>query len=529
MTTPTWTIVFDGPACAGKTSNLRRLYEDHSNGSEAGLVSPEERDGETTMFDWLRLDEFELANGTTCSLLLLGTPGHGAYRSTRHFLLELADAVVFVVESTANRLRWAIPALHEAMVSRPDADAVVLQANKQDLAEALPPGVVVERLGVRLVTVGASSGSGHGVEATLREAVSAAQRVGARSRAPGSLVLPRDPEELMARVLEHLERVEVRTKTLVPGESERPPRDQAGMPKSGAHPSNPVITPVYPPDDGSEPPPSSVDLGATRPRTQSGAQPTFREIPTGSEPTPHIWPAREVRAWLQGLARPTQFQRLKGGDIEGVVGDARYRTHERWCFRDRAEARSAIRARAAAAMRLGRVAPVGGALVLVEEADEGYRLWSVVPRSAPRLDEQLAEMKEAADGDGIDRVLGMLARFLADCFSRAGDATPIADASTTHFSMHPRDVLVCLATQLREEIEPADAVDELRRAAAAIDGEFDASLQERWVTALATTFVEASPDLGERLAIDPGEVSSPAAVRAWLKASPGSAVASEAG
>lgn len=174
-------IVYDGPATAGKTANLRSLHAAFSQRSMDGIHVPAENArGRTLFFDWLELlvghvDEWPLR----CQILTV--PGQLALAKRRVRLLKEVDAVVLVCDSTPKGVaaaRIAATSLvyvlgHCGNTSAP----VIVQANKQDLAGALAPRDVALRLGMgaHLRVVPARATEGEGVRETLIAALDAAR------------------------------------------------------------------------------------------------------------------------------------------------------------------------------------------------------------------------------------------------------------------------------------------------------------------------------------------------------------------
>lgn len=165
-------IVYDGLATAGKTTNLRALYEAFSHRATGGVYAPAEtRTGRTLYFDWLELfvghlDDWPLR----CQILTV--PGQFVYAHRRFHLLKEIDGVVLVCESTERGLasgKIALAFLHKALASSGnDAAPIVLQANKQDVAGALAPEAFAAALDFKpQAVIGAVASTGDGVRPTL--------------------------------------------------------------------------------------------------------------------------------------------------------------------------------------------------------------------------------------------------------------------------------------------------------------------------------------------------------------------------
>lgn len=128
-------MVYDGPALAGKTTNLRALAE--RLGRE--IYSGEEADGRTLYLDWVDYlgGRFE---GMPIRCQLVSVPGQQVLHRRRRWILEGADAVVFVADSrpsqaAENQRSFAL--LREVLLSKSPPVGIIVQANKRDVDGAM--------------------------------------------------------------------------------------------------------------------------------------------------------------------------------------------------------------------------------------------------------------------------------------------------------------------------------------------------------------------------------------------------------
>lgn len=490
-------IVFDGPASAGKTSNLRRLCESIPAEKRSELISPDERDGETQYFDWLRVNTASTTDETTTSALLLAVPGHGTFRPRRQALLALADVVVFVLDSTPHRLRWAAPLFRElpTRFGGSTERRVIIQANKQDLDDALDPTAVAEsfaKLAPPVPIFGACAKTGVGVDETLAAAIETAVRY--REAGPRTSPYPRTPEELMQYLAATTKKMEDRSKTLVPvGPGGAQPKSSAGQPRSLRRPSSTAITPLFPPR--SEVPPD--DERPTEPlRSYSGEVPTNFVLPNGSEPTPQLWPAVKARQWLKGLEQPHHFVKLSSGDIEGVTDEARFRTHEDWRYDDLREAKLALRARAQTAVALGEDGPVREALVLVDDGERGYRMWMISPGSDNPM-ERLQEAERRHDAMASAGLLVQLVGALVDADRLAVQESLTIDPDISNYAIDDGKLRYVGTLAVADE-EPPSLVHAARKTFAMLSP----TLQPQWLDALSGAFASLTDVQRNRMGID---------------------------
>src|SRR5262245_19461841 len=89
-------VVYDGPPMAGKTTSVRSLAG--KLGSD--VKAPEEVECRTLYFDWLDYTG-GLFEGRRIRCQIVSAPGQATLASRRRRLLETADVVVFVSDSTS--------------------------------------------------------------------------------------------------------------------------------------------------------------------------------------------------------------------------------------------------------------------------------------------------------------------------------------------------------------------------------------------------------------------------------------------
>jgi signal recognition particle receptor subunit beta len=165
-------IVYDGLGTAGKTTNLRMLHAAFTARARGGVETFEENAaGRTLYFDWLELHAGHV-DAWPLRCQIVSVPGQFVYASRRFQLLQDIDGAVLVCDSTPHGVRAggiAMGFLVSALESSGHAGIpIVLQANKQDLADALSPERVAESMPVApRAVVAASATSSDGVRATL--------------------------------------------------------------------------------------------------------------------------------------------------------------------------------------------------------------------------------------------------------------------------------------------------------------------------------------------------------------------------
>jgi len=167
-------IVYYGPGLSGKTTNLEKIYDSVPESNRGRMVSMKTQTDRTLFFDLLPLDLGELS-GMKTRFLLYTVPGQVYYNATRKLVLKGVDALVFVADSTPDKMpenRESLTNLEQNLKSYGlDLKTIpwVMQFNKRDLPEALPVAQMnkeLNRWGVP--TFEAQAANGTGVFETLR-------------------------------------------------------------------------------------------------------------------------------------------------------------------------------------------------------------------------------------------------------------------------------------------------------------------------------------------------------------------------
>ncbi len=130
-------VVYDGAPMAGKSTSVAAL----GRGLGSKVYSPAEVSGRTLYFDWLEYTggQFE---GRRIRCQIISVPGQATLAPRRRRLLESADAIVFVGDSSPAGFisdRGYLSGLARVLEQIPGPPVgVVLQANKRDHTHAIP-------------------------------------------------------------------------------------------------------------------------------------------------------------------------------------------------------------------------------------------------------------------------------------------------------------------------------------------------------------------------------------------------------
>ena len=136
-------LVYYGVGMGGKTTSLQAVHGVLCPRDEIKLVTINTEDDSTLLFDFLPIDLGQV-EGFKIRIQGFTVPGQPKYRRMRKYVLQGADAVVFVVDSQSSRLeenRQSLASLRENLRGNgldPDTIPLLLQYNKRDLDDVLP-------------------------------------------------------------------------------------------------------------------------------------------------------------------------------------------------------------------------------------------------------------------------------------------------------------------------------------------------------------------------------------------------------
>lgn len=170
-------IVYDGPPAAGKTTSIHALRNILAKDNQviSPAVSPE---GRTLYFDWLDyVGGFFHGRAIACQII--SVPAQPDLQAQRHFLLQSADAVVFVLDAHDKNVETAWHYFEQLKTIHHQAQEtfkIVIQANKQDLGNTIAANEIEKQFIVDagLKTVETSAIEGNGIRQAFVLAVRAA-------------------------------------------------------------------------------------------------------------------------------------------------------------------------------------------------------------------------------------------------------------------------------------------------------------------------------------------------------------------
>lgn len=144
-------IVYYGPGLGGKTTNLKYIYEITNPENKGKLISLATETERTLFFDFLPIDLGQI-RGFRTRFHLYTVPGQVFYDASRKLILRGVDGIVFVADSQEERLDANLESIANLgdNLKEQGMDLAkipyVLQLNKRDLSNALPPDELKKQL-----------------------------------------------------------------------------------------------------------------------------------------------------------------------------------------------------------------------------------------------------------------------------------------------------------------------------------------------------------------------------------------------
>ncbi len=167
-------IVYYGTGYCGKTTNLQYIHGHAPQPARGDLLSIATESERTLFFDFLPLD-LGTVHDYRVRFHLYTVPGQVLYERTRVAVLNGVDGIVFVVDSSPEKLEENFQSLIELETNMRRMDLnlgdfpFIMQWNKRDLPGAVPVATLDRYLNRRRVqTFEASAKAGEGVFPTLR-------------------------------------------------------------------------------------------------------------------------------------------------------------------------------------------------------------------------------------------------------------------------------------------------------------------------------------------------------------------------
>lgn len=390
-------VVYDGVACAGKTTNLRQLCLLFAAQRCSAVTSPSELHGRTLFFDWM-----QIMAGAACGFPLLcqvlSVPGQVVLGPRRRHLLGTADVIVYVCESHEAGIAAAKAGLelHDHLARERGVEVpLVIQANKQDQPGALDGPALLRALGREgTPLVEGIASDGVGVVDTFVAAVRTVVRSLQSRSDSGTLQLSARPAETAAEVLRRLEHEQIDPAWAAEMFLEEA---QAALQMEEAMASVAADADVREAAAA-----AAIELSAVTvaPRTDAGRARDPEggpALPSSDVPTGFIWPAHTGRAVVRSLAlSPETILTEQDGTFLHVGRGHVVRTSARSRFANAEAARQALVRKARECTQLERLLVPETVLVAQPTDDGACWIWTVRP-DLPSVDSALRAPGLSAD------------------------------------------------------------------------------------------------------------------------------------
>ncbi len=141
-------IVYYGSGFCGKTTNLKYIFGKMPGNLRGDMVSLATEDERTLFFDFLPLD-LGTVQGFKTRFHLYTVPGQVFYNASRKLILRGVDGIVFVADSSPNRLRANAESMRNLRENLKEYNLdineipLVIQVNKRDVEGALPVEMIL--------------------------------------------------------------------------------------------------------------------------------------------------------------------------------------------------------------------------------------------------------------------------------------------------------------------------------------------------------------------------------------------------
>lgn len=170
-------VVYYGPGLSGKTTNITQIYRSVNPDFRGKMVTLNTEMDRTLFFDFLPIELGQIA-GFRTRFHLYTVPGQVYYEASRRLILKGSDGVIFVADSSPDRMDANCEALEDLQRNLKLYNQEIhnfpyaLQLNKRDLEDAESTDALVQQLKLREEPVfEAVASENKGVQDTLKDVV----------------------------------------------------------------------------------------------------------------------------------------------------------------------------------------------------------------------------------------------------------------------------------------------------------------------------------------------------------------------
>lgn len=147
-------IVYYGPGMSGKTTNLEVLHAKTPKENKGELTCIATEGDRTLFFDFMPLNLGNI-RGMNTKFQLYTVPGQVYYNSTRKLVLRGVDGVIFVADSSPDKMDENIESLRNLEENLRDygrdldSVSIIIQYNKRDRPDAVDVKILNDKLNIR--------------------------------------------------------------------------------------------------------------------------------------------------------------------------------------------------------------------------------------------------------------------------------------------------------------------------------------------------------------------------------------------
>ena len=379
-------VVYDGAPKAGKSTSVGAL----GRGLGSDVYSPAEVGGRTLYFDWLDYTG-GLFEGRRIRCQIISVPGQATLAPRRRCLLELADAIVFVGDSSPAGFiadRGYLSGLSRVLHQLPGPPVgVVLQANKRDHAHAVSVGNIrsmLDSMDLHVGVIESIATDGNGIREAFVFAVRLAldrvrelMRTGQLRRVRPQVDTAQDLFELLKRSEDSSMGYAAAAGLVRPRVSDVRPQSIVSEALAQAISDNVAPAPAVAAAVGVKRTGIAVPADGMPPGENVGYVPATPDERVASG---LVWPPVDGRTVLQELALAgVQLSRSEQGDWTGTA-NGRWRIHSAAAevFEDMEAGRMVLVQSARVHAANARGGSMDRCVVLAGDGHGRYRLWQIV-------------------------------------------------------------------------------------------------------------------------------------------------------
>jgi len=394
-------IIYDGPPFSGKTTSVQALST--ILGKTSKLFSPEESSGRTLYFDWMEYVGGYF-RGYSISCQIVSVPGQLSLQDRRHFLLNSADVVVFVIDSSKEESHIALSYFKDMqpfLVRSDEAVRVIIQANKQDKDHVLTAEQLTDLFRDYPSTkiVESTATLGKGVRETFVLAVRLAIERASALISKGQLPLGKPEINSGEELFALLQRVTVDSSAITGTEKVEPSVDKREQLNELFAEEPLEFEEIELSADHEVDELAQLNELFTEEVVAVEIKKPLKQVKQGLKPLPKlpdedisvhwIWPPFAGQKMLEELFKHALRPRLRedGTWLIEVQDKWRCFSKQYWCYSSSEQARQALRLQISRHLRCNFILSEQRCIAVTAESEDSWRLWQILSTGTTLLTE----------------------------------------------------------------------------------------------------------------------------------------------